>query len=152
MSKRFDQLASAALRHANDACVLAGVDQDPALSEEDAQHRSPDQAWHLCGFAIECAEKACIADVAWHHTLGHLDATSNLSPVGWLNSIDPTVHRALRPRPTELDNWNVSCRYDLTGTIQAEAATAAAQAARGFTLDTLCGLILAGRLSGAHLG
>ena len=117
---------SAALRHLRDAETLLDV----------GPRQSPDQAYHLVGFARECAKKGALsvdwADKAMGHSLDLVDP--------WLEelilAVDPRVRRAppsLAIDPEgKLSQWHPKVRYDETGKHKAkevEGAVDEAQAA-----------------------
>jgi hypothetical protein len=106
--------ASAALRHIRDAEHLT-------VSEE---HRSLDQAWHLAGFAHECARKACL-DGDWvHRLLGHDFTPANEEVIDIAIALDPRAGRyPVRDWPTRytsIERWNPNHRYERTGTAELE--------------------------------
>ena len=117
---------SAALRHLRDAETLL----------HEGPRQSPDQAYHLVGFAVECAKKGALsvdwADKAMGHSLDLVDP--------WLEdlilSIDAHTRRAPHSRTLDLNGklsqWLPTVRYDETGRHKAkevEGAVGEAQAA-----------------------
>lgn len=140
-------LASAALRHAADAVFLVGLPPEVGAEALAPARRSPDQAWHLAGFAVECAEKATLADTAWHKALGHIDAKAGEAAWGMVAALAPEAPR-LPPRPTALHGWSVHVRYAQTGSVSPAQAAAAAAAAQAFALDAVAALWIGGQLQG----
>ena len=140
-------LASAALRHAHDAALLAGLAPADGAEALAPARRSADQAWHLAGFAVECAEKATLADTAWHKALGHIDAAAAEDAWAMVAALAPEAPR-LPPRPAALQGWSVQARYDQTGSVDPQRAAAAAAAAQTFALDAVAALWIGGQLRG----
>ncbi|MEY3213126.1 MAG: hypothetical protein RIT28_3607, partial [Pseudomonadota bacterium] len=117
---------SAALRHLRDAETLLDV----------GPRQSPDQAYHLVGFAVECAKKGGLsvdwADKAMGHSLDLVDP--------WLEELILAVDAPTRRAPHgltldpngKLSQWRPTVRYDETGKHNAkevEGAVREAQAA-----------------------
>lgn len=108
---RRTELMSAALRHIKDAERLADSSQPDSYSLE--------QAFHLAGFAPECARKACLqmgdADKVMGHDFGDC-AEAVLST--WL-SLDAHAHRYRPDRFLErypgLNTWTPESRYKPNG-------------------------------------
>lgn len=104
-------LLSAALRHAKDARWLYDRCKD---------HVSEDQAWHLAGFAAECARKALLgAGTEFNKLLGHDFGRMDAALIDVYAAIDPS---AIRHRLSEwsqeypaLKGWKPSHRYHATG-------------------------------------
>jgi hypothetical protein len=103
--------ASAALRHIRDAERLI----------ETGPHTSRDQAWHLAGFAHECARKAFIAARnSWvSRMLGHdFDDSGNLV-MELAVALDPHAGRFpvndWARRYPAITAWRPEHRYDRTG-------------------------------------
>ncbi len=135
-------LLSAAFRHLRDAAALLGS--------------SPDQAWHLAGYAPECARKATLApDERFYKAVGHGVTPDAEAAWALAQAIDPwaprydTANWALR-YPLLLD-WNEASRYDRTPTHHREQAeplvTEAAQAVEDVVLALWCD----GRLPGSFV-
>jgi hypothetical protein len=104
------ELLSAALRHLRDAEHLAS--QGP--------ERSLDQAYHLAGFAPECARKAALPRATFDKAIGHgLKGSSELAFQIAL-ALDPGAHRydisEWAARLPKFAAWSEECRYDTTGT------------------------------------
>ena len=103
-------LVSAALRHLRDAEHLAAAGDD----------RSLDQAWHLAGYAPECARKACLHDAWADQAIGHDLAPGAEALVDLAASLDPRCarYRVLDwgARWPVLGNWSPQARYEPTGT------------------------------------
>ena len=101
------QLASvsAALRHLRDAEALLVP--------------SPDQAWHVVGFAPECIRKACLRDRMFDKVLGHDWTPASEAMLEVAVSLDAPASRfqlsgwaATEP---SLLAWAPGHRYDRTG-------------------------------------
>jgi hypothetical protein len=108
-----NDFASAALRHIRDAeHLLAGE-----------VIRSRDQAWHLAGFAHECARKACVKDGWIPKLLGHDFSDASERVVDVAISLDPRASRLpVRGWATNfpaVTAWRVEHRYDRTGAVDA---------------------------------
>lgn len=102
-------LLSAALRHMRDAEHLLDA----------GEHTSFDQAYHLAGFAPECARKATLP-VRWLDTvLGHGVSPLAEEIVDLVVAIDPLAARyapaAYASDSSKLKEWSVNCRYERTG-------------------------------------
>lgn len=102
-----DQVAllSAALRHQEDAEALLTS--------------SPDQSWHLAGYAAECVRKACLTIEPYRRALSHehgRDADALLDVVialdGRANRLDL---QGWAPAGSELARWSEQHRYDRRG-------------------------------------
>ena len=102
--------ASAALRHIRDAehLITAGA------------HVSRDQAWHLAGFAHECARKACIGGSWVPRMLGHGFSTADERVVEIAIALDPRASRfpvrSWADRFPAIATWHPDHRYERTGT------------------------------------
>ena len=101
--------ASAALRHVRDAENL--IVPGPIVSR--------DQAWHLAGFAHECARKACI-DTGWvPKLLGHGFSNADEQGVDIAIALDPRAGRfPIRnwtARYPAISVWRADHRYERTG-------------------------------------
>jgi hypothetical protein len=105
---------SAALRHIRDAEHLA----------EPGDHASPDQAWHLAGFAHECARKALLRDSWVPKLLGHDFDSSSERTVEIAIALDPRASRfPVRDwanRYPAVAAWMPDHRYERTGTSRAK--------------------------------
>ena len=102
--------ASAALRHMRDAEHLL----------ERAAYGSRDQAWHLAGFAHECARKACLRDAWVARLLGHDFAGASDAVLRFAIDLDPQAGRlpvdAWAARCPAVVDWRPGHRYERTGT------------------------------------
>lgn len=106
--------ASAALRHVRDAEHLVA----------EGEHSSRDQAWHLAGFAHECARKSYVWDAWVPKMLGHDFARSGEQVVAIAIALDPRagrfpVHRWATQYPA-ITRWRPDHRYDRTGAVDAD--------------------------------
>jgi len=105
MSQYSDKMASAALRHVQDAATLTNGPKP-----------SPDQAWHLLGFGPECSLKAGLSAEWQGKAIGHAGA---LSPrlASWLLDLDPAAHRRTQVHAAEnpMPEWSPNHRYEATG-------------------------------------
>ena len=106
--------ASAALRHIRDAEYLGNP----------GAHVSRDQAWHLAGFAHECARKACIGGGWVPKMLGHDFSAASEQVVEIAVALDPRAGRfPVRLWATQypsVSSWRPEHRYERTGTSEAE--------------------------------
>jgi hypothetical protein len=103
--------ASAALRHVRDAEHLAR----PGPSA------SPDQAWHLAGFAHECARKSFLSESWIPKLLGHDFHAAGERVVEIAIALDPRASRFpiadWTPRYPSISAWLPDQRYERTGAI-----------------------------------
>ena len=134
-------LISAALRHIRDAEHLLAAGPD---------HMSPDQAYHLAGFAPECARKGTLSLRWLDHSIGHgVDAFSE-EMLKFAIALDPVAHRydplAYATRYPTLVRWTVDARYEHTGTRKAPEATAICAEAREAVDAVVVALWADGRL------
>lgn len=136
--------ASAALRHIRDAEHLVA-------SEE---HRSLDQAWHLSGFAHECARKAFL-DNGWvPKLLGHDFTQANEEVLDIAIALDPRAGRypmlAWPTRYASIERWHPNHRYERTGTAEMKVhgrnVAALVEEGRSAVDECLLLLFLDGRL------
>src|SRR5262249_13082113 len=101
---------SAALRHLRDAEHLATF----------GPFASYDQAYHLAGFAPECARKATLASSTFDKAIGHGVASTSEMALALVLSIDLRGHRYdlthWGARYPALAAWTEQVRYDPTGT------------------------------------
>lgn len=105
MTTYSERMTSAALRHLRDAQTLSGGPQP-----------SPDQAWHLIGFAPECALKAGLSAEWQGRAIGH--AGTLAEPLsGWLLDLDPSARRRLGSSYAAdvIPGWTPQHRYKETG-------------------------------------
>lgn len=104
--------ASAALRHIRDAEHLVASDQ----------HRSLDQAWHLAGFAHECARKAFLEGGWVPKLLGHDFTRANEEVLDIAIALDPRAGRYpvrdWTTRYASIERWHPNHRYERTGTAE----------------------------------
>jgi len=100
---------SAALRHIRDAEHLVAA----------GEHTSRDQAWHLAGFAHECARKACLRDRWLPKVLGHAFDQASEDVIELAIALDPRAGRMpVRNWSTDfpaIDSWRPDHRYEATG-------------------------------------
>ena len=115
MTHLHEDFASAALRHIRDAEHLLAPNEP---------HRSPDQAWHLAGFAHECARKACLKNGWVPKLLGHGFSASSEEVVELAIALDPRAGRFpvrdWAARHPAVANWRPDHRYERTGTTAGE--------------------------------
>ena len=134
-------LLSAALRHARDAELLVDVDKDYA---------SLDQAYHLAGYAAECSRKAVLVDRSFDKAIGHGFDEISEKIVELAVSLDPLAQRYSpadwAERYSALASWNVSVRYDRTGTRNLPEVVLIVAQARESTDKVLMELWCDGRL------
>lgn len=111
MADAGSDFASAALRHIRDAEHLMANEV----------HVSRDQAWHLAGFAHECARKACIRDGWVPKLLGHDFSGVSNEVVEFAIALDSRASRVLvrhwRSRYPAIIAWSPEHRYERTGTL-----------------------------------
>jgi hypothetical protein len=104
---------SAALRHIRDAEHLADA----------GEHTSLDQAWHLAGFAHECARKALIGRSWIPRLLGHDFDDASERVVDIAVALDPIASRFpvrdWAARYPAIAAWRPDHRYERTGTTAA---------------------------------
>lgn len=137
--------ASAALRHARDA---------EHLLEAGASH-SPDQAWHLAGFAHECARKACLRDAWLARLLGHDFSGAGEQVIELAIALDPRAGRFpvrdwTTRHPLSRD-WRADHRYERTGAAaQRDVAGLVAEARRAVDV-VIVSLLTEGSLDGGSL-
>ncbi|HTN86613.1 MAG TPA: hypothetical protein VL242_23090 [Sorangium sp.] len=134
-------LLSAALRHLRDAEHLA---------DATSPHLSLDQAYHLAGFAPECARKAAIAAPWVNKPLGH-ELGDNAEVVLELAlTLDPFATRyALQGWGTTypaLDKWEPGCRYEQTSTFTSAHVEPLLREARRVVEEIMAALWADGRL------
>lgn len=100
---------SAALRHTRDAEHLVTP----------GEHGSRDQAWHLAGFAHECARKSLIRESWVPKLLGHDFAGADERVVEIAIALDPRSGRLpvrdWAARYPAIRRWRPDHRYDRTG-------------------------------------
>ncbi|HMV65291.1 MAG TPA: hypothetical protein PKA64_00475 [Myxococcota bacterium] len=123
-------LLSAALRHARDAEALLPT--------------SPDQAWHLAGFAPECARKACLTERWADRILGHAMDRQAEDLVRLAVALDARARRqgldARLAAAPALQRWSPNDRYRTTGTTTAADARDLCDEARQILLEVTSGL------------
>lgn len=114
-------LLSAAIRHLRDAEHLAFVP---------SPDRSLDQAFHLAGFAPECARKATLPRSTFDKAIGHGTTDASELALEWALAHDPRAHRyridlaEWSARYPGLSSWNEGVRYDRTGARRPDEVTA----------------------------
>lgn len=114
-------LLSSALRHWNDSRRL--------LSD------SPDQAFHLIGFAPECIRKALLCQDTLARGLGHQLIDGPL--MEFVVALSPRLQRYPQARGWgDLHDWSPEVRYDVTGT-HATTAAAAMLNAENYIFDVI---------------
>jgi hypothetical protein len=110
MHQPVPDFASAAVRHLRDAEHLL----------DNPLHSCRDQAWHLAGFAHECARKACIAAGWVPKLLGHDFGDSSEEVVAIAIALDPRSGRfpvrEWATRYPAVQAWRAEHRYERTGT------------------------------------
>lgn len=103
--------ASAAVRHIRDAEHLAAP----------GPNASPDQAWHLAGFAHECARKAFLSQGWIPKELGHRFDGAGERILEIAIALDPRASRfpisTWARRYPVIAAWNPEQRYERTGAI-----------------------------------
>jgi hypothetical protein len=104
---------SAALRHIRDAEHLAAS----------GEHTSLDQAWHLAGFAHECARKSLIRAGWVPRILGHDFTKADEHIVDIAIALEPSSGRLPLPawaaRFPAVGRWRPDHRYERTGAVAA---------------------------------
>ena len=108
MKEEQRQMLSAAIRHTRDAERLLMAQGDfPA---------SPDQAWHLAGFGLECIRKACLFERWGDKLLGHDFDSGGEEVLSFLLALEPRAWRyPLRDWEQEsplLKEWTPEARSD----------------------------------------
>lgn len=101
-------LFSASLRHLLDAEHLLAS----------GEHRSVDQAYHLAGFAPECARKGCFSLKAFDLALGHELSGREEALLQFAAALDPAALRYRIGKWGEepaLSAWSPQARYWPTG-------------------------------------
>lgn len=140
--------ASAALRHIRDAEHLLA----------DGANASRDQAWHLAGFAHECARKACIRGSWVPKLLGHDFSGADERVVDIAVALDSRGGRLPVQRWTEtfpaVVDWSPEHRYERTGSAGAAGRDIAALVAQGRNAVDSCilALFLDGSLAMESIG
>lgn len=132
---------SAALRHIGDAEYLLAAGSG---------HGSPDQAFHLAGFAPECIRKG-ILSLRWlDKAIGHGADASSADLLDFAVAIDPIAHRydplCQRGRADAFSAWKVDVRYERTGTRSHAAAEELCVEARAAVDAVVLALWADGRL------
>lgn len=86
---------------------------------------SPDQSWHLAGFAAECARKSCLTIEPFRVALGHEHGADADRLLDVILALDGRAQRLpLRgwaPLGSKLAAWSEAHRYDRRGGHAAEA-------------------------------
>jgi hypothetical protein len=136
-------LLSAAIRHIRDAELLASVA---------APDRSLDQAFHLAGFAPECARKATLSRSTFDKAIGHGTTEASELSLEWALAHDPRSRRyridlaAWAARYPELAKWNEAVRYERTGKRKSAEVTALLADARAIVGGIAAALWINGEL------
>jgi hypothetical protein len=116
-----EHFSSAARRHIDDAERLLDL--------------SEDQAWHLAGFAHECARKACVEGSWVAKVLSHDFTNATEHVVAIAEALEPRRTRLPVARWTEaypsVANWRPEVRYEKTGTAVREKRDVAALVREG---------------------
>ena len=142
-------LLSAAIRHIRDAEFLASA-SPPA--------RSLAQAFHLAGFAPECARKATLPRKAFDKAIGHGTTDASELSLEWALAHDPRARRysvdlaRWSARYPGLRSWNEGVRYERTGTRQPAEVTALLTEVRGIVAAILAALWIDGVLDARFMG
>jgi hypothetical protein len=138
---------SAALRHVRDAEHLVDA----------GEHTSRDQAWHLAGFALECARKACLQDNWVPRLLGHAFDEASENVVELAVALDPRAGRMrVRDWSTRfpaISSWRPDHRYDASGVADAANRNVNALVEQGRTAvnEVLLALLFEGALRSESL-
>jgi hypothetical protein len=137
-----EDFVSSALRHARDAEHLL----------EPGAHISPDQAWHLAGFAHECARKTCLATSWVAKVLGHDFDNAGETILEIAAALDPRVSRYpvrdWRTRYPRIPEWSPNHRYERTGSRPASPSVRELVTQARAAVDTMVmALYLDGRVS-----
>lgn len=113
MTAKGPDFVSAALRHIRDAEHIL----------EPGTHSSPDQAWHLAGFAHECARKAFISESWIPKLLGHDFDSAGERIAEIAIALDPRAGRFpvrdWAKRYPAIASWRAEHRYEATGSSRA---------------------------------
>lgn len=148
MSAPESDFASAALRHMRDAEHLFGS----------SDHTSRDQAWHLAGFAHECARKACLENGWVPKVLGHDFSSASDGVLAFAIALDPRAGRfpvrAWASRAPAVAAWHPNHRYERTGTTDRTAGRdvdALVRQGREAVDDCILALFLNGALKAESL-
>ncbi|MFO0711315.1 MAG: hypothetical protein U0353_15810 [Sandaracinus sp.] len=111
MDPRNHDHLSAALRHLRDA---------EHLFEPGQPWHSADQAYHLAGFAPECARKATLSVAGFDQAIGHGISEASELALAVALTLDPRSQRYrtsnLAAHHPALEAWSENCRYERTGT------------------------------------
>jgi hypothetical protein len=124
LEEKAQGLLSAALRHVRDAERLLEL----------APYQSIDQAYHLAGFAPECARKAAIPARTYDLAIGHGVGHASELALDYALATNVSAHRYdlkdWRTRYPQLAAWKEIVRYEATGKRQASEVTALVKEAR----------------------
>ena len=119
MTSSTHDFVSAALRHIRDAEHLIDA----------GEHTSRDQAWHLAGFAHECARKAQVYDSWIPRTLGHDFNSASELVIEVAIAFDPRSSRLpladWAHRYPAIRAWSPEHRYEPTGALDRVAGRCA---------------------------
>ncbi len=117
-------MLSAALRHIRDAEHLL----------EAGPFQSVDQAYHLAGFAPECARKAAIPARTYDLAIGHGVGDASELALDYALSTNASAHRydlkGWRAQYPQLARWKEIVRYEATGTRPVPSVAAVVNEAR----------------------
>jgi hypothetical protein len=114
-------------------------------------HASRDQAWHLAGFAHECARKACL-DEGWvPKLLGHDFSDVSEAVVEFAIALDPRASRfPVRNWAAQFPAiiaWRPDHRYERTGTAKERKVEDLVKQGREAVDACIIGLFLDGSLT-----
>jgi hypothetical protein len=135
-------LASAALRHVEDATALAS--------------RSPVQAYHLAGYGPECARKAALTFASeveattLDKAVGHGFRKDAETAFALACTLDPLASRYTlrnwKARLPVLTQWSEQCRYEKSDHLGARQIRPLLDAASGLVTEVITALWADGRL------
>ncbi len=133
-------LVSAALRHVRDAEHLVA----------EGPNSSPDQAYHLAGYAPECMRKATLSVRWFDKAIGHRFDDSTEGALEFAIALDPLAERyaprRFGSRFPALACWREDARYEQTGARDPAEAQRCVSEARNVTNDLLFAMWADGRL------
>lgn len=136
------ELLSATLPHLRDAEHLA---------DAQGSHLSLDQAYHLAGFAPECARKAALAAPWLNKPLGHELGDDCEAILSLALALDPAAARYelqnWEQRYPALADWKPTCRYDKTSTYDATKVKPLLDECWQVVIEIMAALWADGRLS-----
>jgi hypothetical protein len=141
LSREATDLVSAALRHIGDAEHLLGAASG---------YTSPDQAYHLAGFAPECARKAVLSLRWLDKAIGHGVDLGSEALLDFAVAVDPVARRydplAYSSRYPALLEWRPDARYERTGRRKRPEAETLCKEARDVVDTVVVALWSDGRL------